>query len=93
MIIAEKLFRLESVDENTPRFNLELLYVVNKGKSNERMEFKQCGYGLTLDYAIKKIAHYMVELKHKDTAIKLKQYFSDFKTAIDELTKSLREIS
>lgn len=91
MIIEEKIFKLKSIDECTPLFDLELLYKIKPRGGESRMEFKNVGYGLTLNTAIRKIAHYCVEQKHPDTAIKLKEYFSEFKIAIDDITKIIKE--
>lgn len=90
MIIQEQFFKLIPVDDNSIFFDLELLYTINKGKSNERKEFKNVAYGITIETAIKKIANYLINCKHKDEAIKLRDYFKEYKSNIDELTKSLR---
>lgn len=91
MTIEEKFFKLKPIDECTPLFDLELLYQIKPRGGESRMEFKNAGYGLTLNTAIRKIAHYCVQQKHGDAAIKLKEYFLDFKTAIDDITRFIRE--
>lgn len=78
MVIEEKFFKLTSVDESTPFWDLELLYTIRPRNGEPRQEFKNAGYGLRLETAIEKIAHYCVECKHKDVAIKLKDYFKEF---------------
>lgn len=90
MIIQEQFFKLIPVDDNSIFFDLELLYTINKGKSNERKEFKNVAYGITIETAIKKIANYLINCKYKDEAIKLRDYFKEYKSNIDELTKSIR---
>lgn len=89
MEIVEKDFKLTPISEDHPSFDLELLYVVNKGKSNERLEFKNAAYGISIETAIRKIAHYRISCKHKDEAIKLKTYFSEFKQELDNLKNLL----
>lgn len=86
MIIQESDFRLESVDDSDYRFNLELLYTVNKGKKDkERQEFKNCGYSLSLDSAINKIVQYRISCKHGEEAITLKTYFKEFKEELNNI--------
>ena len=89
MEIIEDDFKLIPISENDPSFDLELLYVVNKGKSNERTEFKNVAYGISLETAIKKIVHYKVNCKHKEEAIKLKVYFDEYKKELDDLKRLL----
>lgn len=89
MEIVEKDFKLTPISEDHPSFDLELLYVINKGKANERLEFKNSAYGISLDTAIRKIAHYRVNCKHKEEAIKLKVYFEEFKKELDDLKNLL----
>lgn len=89
MEIVEKDFKLTPISEDHPSFDLELLYVINKGKANERLEFKNSAYGISLDTAIRKIAHYRVNCRHKEEAIKLKVYFEEFKKELDDLKNLL----
>ena len=92
MIIEEEDFKLIPIDEKSPRFDLELLYMVRPRGGESRQEFKPCGYGISLDWAIKKIAHYRVYNKHRDEAIKLLTYFKVYKQELDNLKKLLCEI-
>lgn len=89
MEIVEKDFKLKSVSEDCPKFDLELLYVIKPRGGEPRLEFKISGYGLSLESAIKKIAHYRIECKHREEAIKLLQYFQEYKTELDDLKKLL----
>ena len=47
MTIEESDFRLTSVNDYSNLFNLEILTVINKGKSNEGKEFKNVAYGVS----------------------------------------------
>ena len=85
MEIYESDFKLKSVSDISPHFDLELLKIINKDKDNERKEFQVCAYGLPLESAIKRIAHYRVSNKHCDEAIRLVTYFKDFKKELDSL--------
>lgn len=84
MLIQEEDFRLISIDDSTPKFDLELLYTVKSRNGEERKEFRNVAYGLTLDYAIKRIAQYRVSYKYKNP-IDLCTYFKEFKKELDSL--------
>lgn len=90
MEIVESDFKLKPVSDISPHFDLELLYIINKGKTNERQEFKNVAYGCTLESAIKRIAHYRVNNKYKEEAIRLVTYFKDFKKELDSLKQLLK---
>lgn len=91
MEIAEKDFKLKPISEDCPMFDLELLYVVKPRGGEARLEFKNAGYGLSLQSAIKKIAHYRVNCNHREEAIRIKTYFEEYKKELDELKKLLCE--
>jgi hypothetical protein len=89
MIIEESDFRLETVDDTTPLFDLELLHTVNKGKSNERSEFKVVAYGITLDNALKRVIYYRLNNENKDKAITLAQFLKRYIQENNKLIKAL----
>lgn len=91
MEIVEKDFKLKPIDECSPFFDLELLYVVKPRGGEARLEFKNAGYGMTLESAIKKIAHYRVDCNHREESIKLKMYFNEYKKELDTLKELLGE--
>lgn len=82
MIISEEDFVLTPVSDDSDLYDLDLLYIVNKGKSNERKEFKNAGYGLPLNRAIRKIIHYRTQIKLDTVDIKtaLKEYLKNQET-------------
>lgn len=84
MIIEEKDFRLTPVNNSSLRFDLELLHTISPKGKESRLEFKNVAYGIDLECAIKKIAHYRVCCKHKE-AIGLLNYFKEFKNELDSL--------
>lgn len=88
MVIEEKDFRLTPISDSDVRFDLELLYKIQPKGKEPRLEFKNVAYGITLEYAIKKIAHYRVCCKHEKEAVRLLSYFGDFREELDSL-KSL----
>ena len=87
MIIQEDDFKLTSVSDSSPLFDLELLKIVNKGKNNEKKEFQNAGYGLPLESAIKKIATYRLNNKLGDDPIGLKVYIEAYKEIVNEIKK------
>ena len=91
MEIVEKDFKLKPIDECSPHFDLELLYVVKPRGGESRLEFKNAGYGMSLESAIRKIAQYRVDCKHREEVIRLKTYFDEYKKELDDLKKLLCE--
>ena len=85
MVIEEKDFRLTPVSESSPMFDLELLYTVRPKGKEARQEFKNVAYGISLEYAIKKIIQYRISQKYKDEAISLRTYFKEFKEELDSI--------
>lgn len=85
MVIEENDFRLTPINDSCPQYDLELLYKVQPKGKEARLEFKNVAYGIGLEHAIKKIAHYRVCCKHKDEAVGLLTYFKEFKEELDSL--------
>lgn len=85
MVIEESDFRLIPISDSDPKYDLELLYKIQSKGKEARSEFKNVAYGISLDYAVKKIAHYRVSCKHKEEAIALLTYFKEFKEELDSL--------
>lgn len=85
MTIEEADFRLTPCTEASSHFDLELLYVVNKGKNNERTEFRNAGYGLSLESAIRKITMSRIGNKYGEGTISLKQFLEEFKGEIEKI--------
>ena len=63
MTIEGEDFILTPINEHSLGFDLELLQTINKGKENERKEFKNVAYALPLDVAVKKIIAYRISKK------------------------------
>ncbi len=89
MVIEEKDFRLIPVDDSTTKFDLELLRLIQPRGKEPRLEFKNVAYCISLESAIKKIAHFRVSNNHKDEAIQLMTYFGEFKEEINSLKELL----
>lgn len=89
MEITEKDFKLKPISEDSPMFDLELLYMVKPRGGEARLEFKNAGYGLPMESAIKRIAHYRVNCNHREEAIRIKTYFEEYKKELDEIKNLL----
>lgn len=90
MIIEEKDFRLIPISDSSITFDLELLYTIRPKGKEERQEFKNVAYGISLELAIKKIAQYRVINNNKEEAISLSKYFSELKSEINSLKELLK---
>ena len=82
MTIQDIDFKIIPINENSYFFDLELLKEV-KGKVETREEFKNVGYGLTLENCIKKIT--MFRISKKQEIYTLQQFLTEYKKINDEL--------
>lgn len=90
MVIEEPDFRMTSSSRDLPFWDLELLYIVKPKNGEPRKEFKNAGYGLSFEGAIRKIINFRIACKFPKSALTLKQYLKEYKeelNKIDELTK------
>lgn len=81
MVIQGEFFRLIPVSEHSNQFDLELLYKI--GGKNPREEYKNAGYGLHLDTAIKKCIQFA--LSQKFDTISLKEYLHEYRKIEEEI--------
>lgn len=88
MIIEEEDFRLIPSGDS---YDLELLYKVQPKGKESRMEFKNVAYGISLPYAIQKIARYRIAQRHGDESIQLYTYIRELKDELNAI-KQLCEI-
>lgn len=91
MIIEESDFKLEQVSDTSDRFDLDLLRIVNKGKANERAEFKNEAYGISLVNAMKKIILYRMNLKSE--TLSLKEFLKEYKIESEKICKLLVDVN
>ena len=79
MKIEEHDFILESVDDPSHFYNLQLQKVVNKGKANERTAFGDTMYGIEDGSTIMALSSYKIKFHHpylnKDIEIEKKGEF------------------
>lgn len=84
MTIEEVDFRLiPATNTGADSWDLELLYTIRPKDKPSRQEFKIAGYGISLDYAIKKIINFRIENKTLDGVLTLKEYRKAFKEEFD----------
>lgn len=81
MVIQGDFFRLTPVHEHSLQFDLDLLYEI-KGK-NPRKEYKNAGYGLPLETALKKCIQYAINQKFE--VLSLKEYLDEYKKMQKEI--------
>lgn len=88
MVIEESFYKLIPSNEHSLNFDLELLYDI--GGKNPRQEFKNVGYGYTLENAIKAIIMYAINKKFKEKSITLKEFLEEYKQQNENLRNTLR---
>ena len=81
MVIQGEFFQLTPVSEHSLLWDLKLLYKI--GGKNPREEYKEAGYGLTLDTAIKKCINYA--LNQRFNVLSLKEYLDEFRNLQNEI--------
>ena len=65
LCICEHDFKLTPVNESSISFDLELLCKVQPKGKEARFEFKNVAYGISLEYAIKKINDKYVTIRYR----------------------------
>jgi hypothetical protein len=81
MVIQGEFFQLTPVNEHSLLWDLKLLYKV--GGKNPREEYKEAGYGLTLDSALKKCINYAINQNFE--ILSLKEYLDEFRRLTTEI--------
>jgi hypothetical protein len=81
MVIQGEFFQLTPVNEHSLLWDLKLLYKV--GGKNPREEYKEAGYGLTLDSALKKCINYAINQNFE--VLSLKEYLDEFRRLTTEI--------
>ena len=82
MHIQGDFYKITSIDDSSPFWDLELLKTI-KSKTNPRQEYVNAGYGLTLDSAIKRIIQFAISSKYDVLTLK------DYLQAYNKLSKSI----
>lgn len=84
-VIKGEDFRMEQ-EKTTPLFNLKLLTIVNKGKSNERFEMKLDGYSMPFKSCIQRVI--AKRLSERDVIVSLNGGIQLYVEEIDKLINS-----
>ena len=80
-MIQGDFFQLTPVNEHSLSFDIKLLHKI-KGK-NPREEYKDAGYGVPLEAAIKKCIQF--GLSQKLDVVSLKEYLEEYKKMAEEI--------
>lgn len=90
MTIEEEDFRLTPSNEYSTKWDLELIHIVRPKGKEPRKEFKNAGYGLPLESALKRVIHYRLHNKHQEDAVRLKDYLAEYKDENKKLLESVQ---
>lgn len=82
MVIQEADFRMTS-GVSDYFWDLELLYTIRPKGKPERQEFKDAGFGMSLEACIRKVIHHRISSK-KDVST-LEEYIQDYKEEVKRL--------
>lgn len=85
MVIEESDFKMTKT--TGPFWDLELLYTVKPKGKPERQEFKDAGYGMTLEHCVQKVIYHRMEQKQESYS--LKEFIRGYKEEVDKLKKLL----
>lgn len=86
MIIQGEFFQIIPSGEHSLYFDLKLLQKI--GGKNPREEYKDAGFGITLDTAIKKCINYAINQKYD--VLSLREYLDEYKKIQKELDLQLK---
>ena len=86
MQIQGDFYKITSIDDSSPFWDLELLKTI-KSKTNQRQEYVNAGYGLTLDSAIKRIIQFAISSKYD--VLTLKDYLQAYKKLSKSITNAV----
>lgn len=86
MQIQGDFYKITSIDDSSPFWDLELLKSI-KSKTNPRQEYVNAGYGLTLDSAIKRIIQFAISSKYD--VLTLKDYLRAYKKLSESITNAV----
>ena len=81
MVIQGEFYQLIPVNEHSLLFDLKLLYKI--GGKNPREEYKDAGYGLSLESALKRCVQYAINNKFE--VLSLKEYLEEFRNISNEI--------
>lgn len=71
-------------------WDLQLLKTVKPKGGEIRQEFKESGYGLTFETALKKIVNYRITKKLTEESINMKTYIDSYKQEVEKLKNLIK---
>lgn len=89
MIIQEEDFRMTSCGEANYFFDLEILQTIRPKGGEERREFKNVGYGMTLKKCIQCIINNRIE--NKQSTLTLTEYLRLYEEQLTKLETLIRK--
>ena len=92
MEIHENDFVLESISDDSDRFNLRFYKRVKKRDTGQfETELGDPLYGLTLSSALCRIAHHRVAKKYEEENLTLRKFLKEYQATYAEIVKLCRE--
>lgn len=85
MVIEESDFKMTKA--TGPFWDLELLYTVKPKGKPERQEFKDAGYGMTLEHCIQKVIYHRMEQKQESYS--LTEFIQSYRNEVDKIKEML----
>lgn len=85
MVIEESDFKMTKA--TGPFWDLELLYTVKPKGKPERQEFKDAGYGMTLEHCIQKVIYHRMEQKQESYS--LTEFIQSYRNEVDRINEML----
>lgn len=86
MTIEETDFKLEQTSVSSTFWDLYLLKTIKPKGCASRQELTLDSYGVTLDYAIRKIALFRLHCKYEEQSITMKEFLKEYRDIINQLT-------
>lgn len=91
MTIEEADFKLTPAKgDGSPFWDLELLFTVKTKSGESKQEFRNAGYGLKLENALKQIANFRILCKYPKAALSIKNYIKVYKEEVNNLKSILQ---
>ena len=87
MIIQGEFFQIIPSGEHSLHFDLKLLHKI--GGKNPREEYKDAGYGMPLDIAIKKCINYAINQRYE--VLSLREYLDEYKKVQKEIDLQVKQ--
>ena len=91
MVIKEKDFQMTQISQSSCFWDLEVLKTIKPKGGEERQEFVNVGYGMTLSNCIRRIVNYRIATRHTEEFLTMKEYLKEYIAEIKEIRKYIEE--